>query len=167
MHFDTTFGVMLREVDPPRRRRADAAVRPNRQQPGIAVARRLRHDGTSLAGNTVRNPPSHDAPMPPPLPALTTRMTNPTSPEAFGGYTVSVRLHRRRLIMHVAQDALVKLGARPHDGADQLRTLNRHMPRFHALALQFGARDAGSEVTIRADDVWWSADEWTEDTAQT
>ena len=105
--------------------------------------------------------------MLPPLLTLANRMTNTPSTEAFRGYTVSVRMHRCRLIVHIGQDALVKLGARPHDGADRLRTLNRHMPRFHALALQFGARDAGSEVTIRADDVWWSADEWTKDTAQT
>ncbi len=94
-------------------------------------------------------------------------MTNTLSDDAFRGYTISVRMHGRRLIVHIDQDALVKLGARARDGADQLRTLNRHMPRFHALALQFGARDAGSEITIRADDVWWSADEWTEERLQT
>lgn len=90
-------------------------------------------------------------------------MTSTPSNETFHGYTVSVRMHGRRLIVHVGQDALVKLGARAHDGADQLRTLNKHMPRFHAPALQFEALDAGSEVTIHADDVWWLADESTED----
>ena len=76
-------------------------------------------------------------------------------------------MHGRRLIVHIDQDALIKLGARPHDSTDQLRTLNRHMPRFHAMALQLGARAIGSEITIGADDAWWSAAEWSEERLQT
>ncbi|RYF47446.1 MAG: hypothetical protein EOO27_37465 [Comamonadaceae bacterium] len=90
-------------------------------------------------------------------------MNAPDLLPAFRGYTTSVRMHGRRLMVHIDQSALVKLGASAGDSANQLRVLDRHMPRFHALALQLGGRGARSEVTICADDVWWSAAEGSEE----
>lgn len=64
--------------------------------------------------------------------------------------------------MHVDSAALLKLGAVDGDAASLLITLKRHMPRFHALALQLAARGLKTEVTVAPGDVWWSADEGTE-----
>ena len=55
--------------------------------------------------------------------------------------------------MHIDKSALVQLGAASDDDEDLLRTLNRHMPRLHALALHLAAPGLQSEVTVGADEV--------------
>ena len=52
--------------------------------------------------------------------------------------------------MHIDKSALVQLGAASDDDEDLLRTLNRHMPRLHALALHLAAPGLQSEVTVGA-----------------
>lgn len=79
-------------------------------------------------------------------------MTVPIPPCTVRGYTISVRTIRGRLIVHVDKSALVQLGAADDEG-DLLRTLNRHMPRLHALALERAAEGLCSEVTLGAGDV--------------
>jgi len=76
---------------------------------------------------------------------------------AIRGYTISVRTLRGRLIVHIDASALVQLGASGEDHEDLLRTLNRHMPRLHALALQLAAQGLKTEVTIGAADVAWTS----------
>jgi hypothetical protein len=76
----------------------------------------------------------------------------------IAGYTTSVRTLRGRLILHIDIGALLKLGASDGNEAAQLATLYRHMPRFHALALQLAA-GLKTEVTVEAADVGWNAAE--------
>lgn len=82
-------------------------------------------------------------------------MTEAHSPAALQGYTVSVRTLRGRLIAHIEKAALLRLGAANDDSA-LLLTLEQHLPRLHALALQLAARGAHGVVTVRAEDVWWA-----------
>jgi hypothetical protein len=76
--------------------------------------------------------------------------------EPVPNFTVSIRTIRGPLTVHVKKEALFKLGAIDADEATQLRTLDRHMPRFHALALQLAARATTHVVAISAADVWWN-----------
>lgn len=74
----------------------------------------------------------------------------------FQGFTTSIRTGHGRLFVHVDKGALCKLGASRADDSTQLRTLQRHMPRLRALALQLAALNAAHEVSIGETDVWWS-----------
>ena len=66
-------------------------------------------------------------------------------------FTTSIRLPEGRLLVHVCNDALVKLGSeRPGDG---LTILSRNMPRVIDAARQLAARDACHEVIISAKDL--------------
>jgi hypothetical protein len=72
-------------------------------------------------------------------------------------YTISVHTFRGRVLVHIDKAALIKMGALECDQRDLLRTLQRHMPRIRALALQLAARESGNEIIIKVDDIWWAA----------
>jgi hypothetical protein len=81
-------------------------------------------------------------------------MTTTTSPaQPIRGYTTSIRTLRGRLVLHVDRGALLKLGASDLDEATLLTTLQHHISRLHALALQLAAPGCKSEVTVGASDV--------------
>lgn len=68
-------------------------------------------------------------------------------------YTTSIRTPGGRILVHVTEDALKKLGA--SCAASELKTLASHMQRLHDLALQIAAQSAECEVHISAAEIWW------------
>lgn len=70
------------------------------------------------------------------------------------GFATSIRTSDGRVLVHIGEDALVKLGAVEGDERSLLRTLYLHMPHFHALARQLASRGRPSEVRIGSREVW-------------
>jgi hypothetical protein len=71
------------------------------------------------------------------------------------GFTTSIRTAGGRIMVHIDKAALIKLGAVDEIGS-LLHTLDVHMPRFHALALQKAHREGRNHVAIGGSDVWWA-----------
>jgi hypothetical protein len=82
----------------------------------------------------------------------------PEADRLDSGFTVSARTVRGRLLITIDRDALKKL-ERPGVDASLLSVLARHMPRFHALALQMAADHGVNHVVIEAKDIHWTDDE--------
>ena len=69
-------------------------------------------------------------------------------------FTTDITTFRGRVVVHILKNTLLYLGA--GDEAKSLAsTLNRHMPKLRALALQLAHRENTNEVHIGKADVWW------------
>jgi hypothetical protein len=61
-----------------------------------------------------------------------------------------------KVTVRVNNEALVALGA-ALDEESRTATLERHMPRLRALAMQLAGSRRSGEITIRSADIWWSS----------
>ncbi|MBT2303595.1 hypothetical protein J7E70_24410 [Variovorax paradoxus] len=72
------------------------------------------------------------------------------------GHQFVIENSRGKVMVRVNNEALIALGATP-DEESLAATLDRHMPRLRALAMQLAGGSRCSEITIRSADIWWSS----------
>ncbi|MBT2325461.1 hypothetical protein J7E62_24315 [Variovorax paradoxus] len=71
------------------------------------------------------------------------------------GHRFVIENSQGKVTIRVNNEALIALGAMP-DEESMAATLERHMPRLRALAMQLAGGDRCEEITIRSADIWWS-----------
>lgn len=72
------------------------------------------------------------------------------------GHHFVIENSQGKVTVRVNNEALIALGATP-DEESLVTTLERHMPRLRALAMQLAGGSRCSEITIRSADIWWSS----------